>query len=395
MHLIHPRYFVLSLLFLCALGAHSFAQDYKTVHDGVEYAQVEYKLGIDPVKINLLRLDLKKVRLDVHHAMDAAIGTEKTSSIATRHGAVAAINGGFFRLDKSPFAGEASGVLRVDGKLLSESVNSRIALGIINGTKRTEVVFDHVDAFAAIGYFRNGTRKFDGVNRELRHNEIVLYTPEFKTTPRTATRQTEMIFRNCKFGWRKADVIEGNGETKIPEDGYVAVIGTSADSAFFVEHFRKQAGHDLKDHTSIFNYLTTTKIAIPKRLNKAEDVVAGLPRLIKNGKIDITWEQEKSSKAFVETRHPRTAAAKLKDGKFLMITVDGRQPGVSVGMNLNELAEYLLSLGAIDAMNLDGGGSTTMFLDGNVVNQPSDKEGERKVGDAILVTLRKKQSRRK
>jgi len=47
-------------------------------------------------------------------------------------------------------------------------------------------------------------------------------------------------------------------------------------------------------------------------------------------------------------------------------------------------------LGAVDAMNLDGGGSTTMFLDGKVVNKPSDKEGERKVSDALLVTLRKK-----
>jgi exopolysaccharide biosynthesis protein len=80
----------------------------------------------------------------------------------------------------------------------------------------------------------------------------------------------------------------------------------------------------------------------------------------------------------------------MKDGKFLMITVDGRQPGVSVGMSLYELADYLLSIGAVDAMNLDGGGSTTMFLDGRVVNTPSDKEGERKVSDAILVTLRKK-----
>src|SRR5690606_6995697 len=119
-----------------------------------------------------------------------------------------------------------------------------------------------------------------------------------------------------------------------------------------------------------------------------EDAVAGVPQLIKDGKIDITWEQEKASKAFAETRHPRTAVAKLKDGKFLMMTVDGRQPGVSVGMSLQELAEYLFSLGAVDAMNLDGGGSTTMYLDGKVVNTPSDKEGERKIGDAIVVTLR-------
>ncbi|MBA3787049.1 MAG: phosphodiester glycosidase family protein [Acidobacteria bacterium] len=122
---------------------------------------------------------------------------------------------------------------------------------------------------------------------------------------------------------------------------------------------------------------------------KTEDIVGGVPQLIKNGKIEITWEQEKSSKSFVETRHPRTAVAKLKDGKFLMVTVDGRQKE-SVGMNLNELAALLLELGAVDAMNLDGGGSTTMFAVGKVVNKPSDKEGERKVSDAILVFPRKR-----
>ncbi len=72
-----------------------------------------------------------------------------------------------------------------------------------------------------------------------------------------------------------------------------------------------------------------------------------------------------------------------------MITVDGRSEE-SGGIGLEDLAKILLELGATDAMNLDGGGSTTMFLDGKVVNKPSDKEGERKVGDAILVFPRKK-----
>jgi exopolysaccharide biosynthesis protein len=89
----------------------------------------------------------------------------------------------------------------------------------------------------------------------------------------------------------------------------------------------------------------------------------------------------------VETRHPRTAVAKLRDGKFLMITVDGRSES-SGGISLYDLAKLLLELGAIDAMNLDGGGSTTMYLEGKVVNQPSDKEGERKVSDAIIATPR-------
>ncbi len=121
----------------------------------------------------------------------------------------------------------------------------------------------------------------------------------------------------------------------------------------------------------------------------AEDITNGVPQLIRNGKTEITWQQEKSSKAFVETKHPRTAVAKLKDGKFLMVTVDGRSEE-SGGIGLQNLAEILLEFGATDAMNLDGGGSTTMFAGGKVVNKPSDKEGERKVSDAILVFPRKK-----
>src|SRR5688500_18392823 len=105
------------------------AQEYKTLQDGIEYAELEKTIGEKPVRMNLLRLDLTKVRLDVVHALDSAIGLEKTSSIAARHGAFAAINAGFFRLDTSIFAGDAAGVLMIDGKLLSESVNNRIALG--------------------------------------------------------------------------------------------------------------------------------------------------------------------------------------------------------------------------------------------------------------------------
>ncbi|MBK9528148.1 MAG: hypothetical protein IPO41_07480 [Acidobacteria bacterium] len=106
---------------LCALCGQSLAQEWKTIADGVEYAEVRREFSGKSVNINLLRLDLKKVRLDVHHAMDAAIGTEKTSSIATRHKAFAAINAGFFRLDTSIWAGDAAGLLEVDNELFSES----------------------------------------------------------------------------------------------------------------------------------------------------------------------------------------------------------------------------------------------------------------------------------
>ena len=118
--------------------------------------------------------------------------------------------------------------------------------------------------------------------------------------------------------------------------------------------------------------------------DRSEDIVAGVPQLIKNSRIDITWEQEKASKSFVETRHPRTAVAKLKDGKFLMLTADGRTEQ-SAGLDLYDLAAYFLELGATDAMNLDGGGSTTMVLDGTLVNNPLGKGQERGTSDIIYI----------
>ncbi len=98
----------------------------KPIQDGIEYAEMTREIDKMPVKMNLLRFDLTKVRLDVVHAMDSAIGTETVSSMATRHGAIAAINAGFFRLDKSIFAGDSTGILIVNDELYSESYAGRV-----------------------------------------------------------------------------------------------------------------------------------------------------------------------------------------------------------------------------------------------------------------------------
>ncbi|MGB7209359.1 MAG: phosphodiester glycosidase family protein [Pyrinomonadaceae bacterium] len=355
------------------------AQDFKSIHDGVEYAEVNHKIGNDSVKINLLRLDLTKVRLDVHHAMDAAIGTEKTSSIATRHGAVAAINAGFFRLDTSIFAGDAAGILKINGEEYSESSQNRIALFIDNRAEQTIVAIDHLATRSWIEV-KGRELTIDGTNRERKDNELIEYTRIFHASTLTTPDGVEVVVKNGKV----SEIRQGYGSSNIPFGGYVfSASGIRRDD---ILRWVK-VGSKVKVFTAVAANSAIPEVPPPYGF---EDITNGVPQLIKNGKIDITWEQEKASKSFVETRHPRTAVAKMKDGKFLMITVDGRQPGVSVGMSLQELAEYLLSLGAVDAMNLDGGGSTTMFLDGKVVNKPSDKEGERKVSDAILVKLRKK-----
>jgi exopolysaccharide biosynthesis protein len=375
------QHFKRQLLFslcLCVSVVQMFSQDWKTVHDGVEYAQVEKEISGLKVKMNLLRLDLKKVRLDVHHAMDMAIGTEKTSSIATRHGGIAAINSGFFRLDKSKFAGDAAGALMIDGTVLSESLNNRAALGIVNNRSRTIVSFSHLrlESFLEIR-----KRAFAvGINRALRDDDVVLYSPSFGRSTLTDGSVAEFLLSKGRI----IKIVEMGNNTFEKNASILSASGKPKEELLSMLK--------IGDRLELTLATVSENETSPKTLTKAEDITNGVPMLIRDGKIDVTWEQEKASKSFVETRHPRTAVAKLKDGKFLMITVDGRSES-SGGMSLYELADYILSLGATDAMNLDGGGSTTMFLDGKVVNTPSDKEGERKVGDAIVVTLRNPKKR--
>ena len=378
---VRHRFLVSVFCVLCASVVNLSAQDFKTVKDGIEHAEVTREISGLKVNMNLLRLDLTKIRLDVVHAMDAAIGTEKTSSIATRHRAFAAINAGFFRLDTSIFAGDAAGVLQINGKLLSEPTDGRIQLLINNKPRNTDVFIARLAMTEAV---RIGTETLElaGINRERKPDDLVMYTPEFSRTTLTNNDGIEVVVLKNKI----ASVLPGLGGSVIPRDGYVIsasgkyrdslanAVATNELGVTFIRRIESQPGEIHDD---------------PMKYPSEWDIVGGVPQLIRNGKIEITWEQEKSSKSFVETRHPRTAVAKLKGGKFLMITVDGRTES-SGGIGLQDLAEYLLSLGATDAMNLDGGGSTTMFLDGKVVNHPSEKEGERKVSDAILVTPRKK-----
>jgi hypothetical protein len=404
------RALILVFCVLCCLRVSIPGQEWRTVHPGVEYARVDHSLRGDPVKINLLRLDLTKVRIDVHHAHDKAIGVELTSSIAARHRAIAAINAGFFRLDNSEFAGDAAGVMAIDGELYSESINDRIAMVITNDTRRTiKIEFEHIAAYARILPVVVKVPETHGINRERKKSEMVLYSPRFGPTTLTRTGGTEIVLEDCRADNTCHDfkILRGAGNSAIPRNGYVLSIDTDRTAAqqdfleslaklkkkedrwFLVEHYMRPFGYLYLGRKPVLDIMGRIPFKGMKT-NTAVDIVGGVPQLIKSGKIDITWEQEKASRSFVEMRHPRTAVAKLKDGKFLMVTVDGRQPGVSVGMTLHELAAYLLTLGATDAMNLDGGGSTTMFLEGKVVNTPSDKEGERKVSDAILVNLRRK-----
>jgi exopolysaccharide biosynthesis protein len=88
---------------------------------------------------------------------------------------------------------------------------------------------------------------------------------------------------------------------------------------------------------------------------------------------------------FSDRRHPRAAIGIDRKGAVHIVAVDGRQPGHSDGMTLQELGDFLLAHGITDAMNLDGGGSTTLIVGGHIVNRPSDASGERAVSNALLL----------
>jgi exopolysaccharide biosynthesis protein len=116
-------------------------------------------------------------------------------------------------------------------------------------------------------------------------------------------------------------------------------------------------------------------------------IVSAGPALIRDGQVLDDYEAESSKfvPSFALERHPRSAVGLREDGSLLFVVVDGRQAGLSVGMTLPELAAFLKEQGAHDAYNLDGGGSSTLIVNGQIMNSPSDTAGERPSSDAIVL----------
>ena len=126
----------------------------------------------------------------------------------------------------------------------------------------------------------------------------------------------------------------------------------------------------------------------PRDWAKAEDAISGAGLLVLDGRELKDWTVERIATGFETTRHPRTIIGTDAQGDIWLVTVDGRNPALSLGMSFTELQRLSQRLGLRSVLNLDGGGSTTMWVDGRIVNHPSDAAGPRKVSDAILVVPR-------
>ena len=128
----------------------------------------------------------------------------------------------------------------------------------------------------------------------------------------------------------------------------------------------------------------------PRDWSRTSHAISGAGLLRLDGRELTEWSPERIAAGFDTTRHPRTLIGTDADGAIWLVTVDGRNPTVSLGMSFTELQGLSRRLGLRSVVNLDGGGSTTMWVGGRIANHPSDPGGPRKVGDAILVVPRRR-----
>ena len=344
---------------------------------GIEHIQItrgykSEKETTGPWFINILRIDLNRARLQMVHALDEAVGLETTSSLATRYGALAAVNSGYFRTTGT-YRGDSMGVLVLNGKLLSEPHDVRATAGLIERKGTQHVIFGHVKFDGQVIAHGRSKHIIDGLNRPRADNELIVFTPEFHRTTLTDPNGLEVIVRHGRVVERR----DQRGSSAIPSDGYlISASGSARDWA--LKYLRSGTRLELQLN------LSPTETDMQTQWRQASSIIGAGPQLIRNGRLEITNDAEMILPSFVSDRHPRTAFAKLKSGQILLVTVDGRQ-AESVGMSLTTLADLLFEFGAIEAINLDGGGSTSMVIRNQLVNKPSDATGERPVSDAILV----------
>ncbi len=327
-----------------------------------------------PISIWLLRLDPSRIRLRAALANDEVMGTETVAETATRHGATAAINAGFFLPN-----GDPAGLFKLSGQLISDTRRPRGAVGIIPSGSRQELLFGRLTAtMSLVVHRRPGARTtmvVDGVDTTRLRGRLMLFTPAYHEHTDTAPGGLEW-----SVGGRPARVLGGpfpDGKAVIPKDGFVLSYGGRSPPVG-LSSLKEGTRVDLVPRYSPLSGDAAAWAA-------ATDIIGGAGLLARDGHYIEDWRAEEFGPGFAENRHPRTMIGRDADKTIWLVAVDGRQPALSAGMTLNELQSLARRLRLTDALNLDGGGSTTMWVQGHVVNKPSDAAGPRKVSDSLLV----------
>lgn len=371
---------------LCAQAPDTIST--KTVATGVKLTSISFPSL--PLKVSVLEADLTNPLLNVETAKAAKDGNEilfakeKTSSIALRKTndsilVVGAVNGDFFDIQN----GAPINLQVENGEVVKKSGNVP-AKSVFGMTKEKRPFVERVSLKGRLFASRDSGLKIDNLNEASASGEAIVFNKYYGERTGTVVYGTVLWLRRISEAIVHDTVLaivdsltDLSGNARIPLDGYVLIARGKARG--FV--LRKIAVHD------------TLKILfelIP-RVGKVTQAIGGWPRIVRGGKNTFRSEAEaeEAIPGNTDRRHPRTAVGISKDGKKLyFVVVDGRQAS-SIGITLDDLANLMIRLGAHNAINLDGGGSTTMVVNGKVVNSPSDPTGERPVSNAIIVTMKR------
>ncbi len=334
----------------------------ESITKGLKYTHIYRGTENGPLSIHALELDPRRSSLSVKRelAYQELTGRETVSDISERTDAIAAVNGSFFNLTD----GKPVGLVYNNGMLLTEPIESW-----------DRIVFEENGQFKIKDLqFKGGlisTDKTDypvnGINRQRMMDEIIIYTPESGETTHTNEFGWEWVVQDNEI----IDIYPDTGNSIIPQEGYI--ISANGNSI------------EMLTSLQIGDQVNVEWIFDPPFDKDERFALNGGPRLIDNGRLvePELWE-DLFKPDIINSHAPRTAIGMTSRGKVLFVTVDGRQPALSMGVTLVELAEIMKEFGAEEAVNLDGGGSTTMVIEGEVINSPSGGI-QRKVADALII----------
>ena len=326
---------------------------------GLIYREFLAGRSAGPVRAHLLEVDFKAgYALRPVLSNDSVAGIEALSEMAARSQAVAMINGPYYMR-----SGEILGLLKIDQTLVSTPDTPRTSFGVLPDGK---IIFDS-PAFTGHVELPDKTKiPIDGVNRGRGESELILYNTYYAYWTLTVGGGREFLVRDGR-------IVDIRNDNSVISEGTV-VLSASGRQAWLMA--------DLKIGDSLKIVQTLGPV-----WDKVTQAVGAGPCLVKNGEIYMTTLGEEFGSDVAGGRAPRTALGITKDGKALLVVVDGRSRS-SVGYTLLELARFMLEQGAVEAMNLDGGGSSQMIIGSQIVNTPSDGR-ERRLGAGIAVVKTK------
>lgn len=349
--------------------------------------------------VNVVTIDPRQF----HRKLGATYGPdlynrETTTALSAYVGATAAINGGFFVLDPAAGApGDPAGVGVYNGHLESEVTAGRPALLLNSSARDTAVIRPIWRGTLTVG---RRTLTLDGLNRVpglIRNCGGIGDTPTDRPLQDiTCTDANELVAFTTAYG---SSTPSGPGaEAVLDRHGTVVSVRQHRGVRLQPGQRSVQATGNLAGDLSVLRLrrrvdlrtiVTDGRSALQR---PGVTVVNGGPQLLQCGNLYITQRHDGMVHAddpsfaygWALQRNPRTFAGVDWRGRTMLVTVDGRQP-TALGLSLLEEARVAKALGMVQAMNLDGGGSTAMAIDGNLISHPSDATGERPVGDVIYL----------